>query len=96
MGRKLNQEEKMHHHDELFDIHFAQLYMLAREGCSLEPKLFPCYHIMCKQITLHCVYNERLLVKESACEFSEMGGDEGGKRRKGAKQGEKKGYKKKG
>lgn len=36
--------------------------MLAREGCSLEPKLFPCYHIMCKQITLHCVYNERLLV----------------------------------
>ena len=34
---------------------FYIILQAAEEGCSSEPKLFPYYRIMCKQITLHHV-----------------------------------------
>jgi len=49
------QEDKMHHHDELFDMHFAEQHMLARESCYLEPKLTTYQLIICKQIAWHSV-----------------------------------------
>lgn len=45
-------EDTMHHHCDLFDI--LHKFELASER-SLEPKLFPYYHIMYKLITQHHV-----------------------------------------